>query len=112
MKIWVDTASGTWGEVDGDSGRLLIVDLDDAATRVEDDGSADAASLLAFLEGASDSEIVNFADREGRLAIPAPTDQPTLEELSAWVRLALPNAVWERDTDDGQLIIYTGVSYL
>lgn len=69
MKIWVDTASGTWGEVDGDSGRLLIVDLDKQAA---DDTAAgepvDAGSLIAFLESASDDEIVRFADANGRLA--------------------------------------------
>lgn len=72
MKIWVDTTSGTWGAVDDDQGRLLIVDLEAVA---EQDVLAglkadehDAMSLFAFLDGASDSEIVEFADKHGTLA--------------------------------------------
>jgi len=59
MKIWVDTASGTWGEVDGDVGRLLIVD-------VEQDE-------FEKLDAMSDSELVDWADHNGSLAVPRPT---------------------------------------
>lgn len=56
MKIWIDTASGTWGEVDGDAGRLMIVDLDEIGDTVE------------TLESASDFQVAEYADMYGRIA--------------------------------------------
>ena len=61
MKIWIDTATGTWGEVDGDAGRLLIVDTD--AIDVNE-----APAGMPALEQMSDSEVVEFGDRFGHLA--------------------------------------------
>ena len=77
-RIWVDTASGTWGEVDGDVGRLLIVDLTEQAAADRAGGfdhDHDEYSLIAALESMSDSEIVQYADKYGRLAVGLPTDE-------------------------------------
>lgn len=62
MRVWIDTTSGTWGEVDG----LRVVDLDQVAS-VDTTGSPtfDADSLVAFLAGASDQEIAEFGRRNG-----------------------------------------------
>lgn len=73
MKIWIDTTSGTWGEVDGDQGRLMIVDLDEAAARmvadpdhgVDDDFTGEG--LLHDIE-ANDEGLVEFANDYGHLA--------------------------------------------
>jgi hypothetical protein len=57
--IWIDTLSGTWGSAD--EGYLVLVDLDQQAALDTLAGEpVDAASLLAYLEDASDSEIAAF----------------------------------------------------
>lgn len=72
MKIWIDTANGAWGEVNGDQGRLVIVDLERQAARDIDAGlkprEHDAFSLVAALEDMSDTEVAEYGDRFGHLA--------------------------------------------
>ena len=58
MKVWIDTKTGTWGTNVDD---LVIVDLEKQA-EYDADPDEDEYSLLAFLEGASDSEIGAFAE--------------------------------------------------
>lgn len=73
MKIWVDTASGTWGEVDGDVGRLLIVDLDAVAEKIKSDPDHGAHGtdwsgddLYQELEMENESAVIEFAVEHGR----------------------------------------------
>lgn len=86
--IWIDTTSGTWGEVEGSNGRLVIVDLDAQAELDTKAGeTVDAQSLIAFLDGASDSEIMEYGVTYGK-------------------------APWTGDAEkdnDGQFVIYTGL---
>lgn len=66
MKIWIDTSNGTWGEVDSDQGRLLIVDLHEQAALDSAAGEpVDAMSLIAALESMSDSAIAEYGDEHG-----------------------------------------------
>lgn len=61
-QVWIDTATGTWGAVED----LRVLDLDLLA---DDDTQAgeqvDSASFIAFLNGASDSEIMKFGYTNG-----------------------------------------------
>jgi hypothetical protein len=59
VKVWIDTATGTWGAVD----ELVIVDLDDPELH---DPYTDAVSLEIFLEEATDSEVNDFGRRHGK----------------------------------------------
>ena len=64
--IWIDTTSGTWGEVSHSQGELVLVDLDVQAAMDSAAGEhVDANSLVAFLEGASDSEIAEYGHKHG-----------------------------------------------
>lgn len=106
--IWIDTTSGTWGDVDGSNGRLVIVDLDALAVRDSESGEqVDATSLVAFLEGASDSEIAEFGNEYGYQ--PGQPIVGNLEALGQAVRGFLPDAVFEME-NDGQIVIYTGLN--
>lgn len=58
LRVWIDTASGTWGDVT----HLRIVDLDNPELH---DTDTDTLSLVAFLEGADDGEISDFGRRYG-----------------------------------------------
>lgn len=69
-KIWIDTTTGTWGEVAGDSGRLMIVDLDIYGGF---DHDHDAYSLLAALDSMDDGEIAQYGRKYGSPAVPLPT---------------------------------------
>lgn len=59
MKVWIDTASGTWGAVEN----LRIVDLNDPELHGDD---TDAISLELFLSGAADTEINTFGLMYGK----------------------------------------------
>jgi hypothetical protein len=61
MRVWIDTLTGTWGTNVED---LVIVDLVHQA-ELDSDPDEDEYSLLAFLEGASDSEICTFGKNHG-----------------------------------------------
>jgi hypothetical protein len=70
-KIWIDTASGTWGELESSQGSLVIVDLESQAKIDRDSGfdsDHDSTSLLAALEDMSDDEIVDYGLRHGKVA--------------------------------------------
>lgn len=71
--IWIDTTSGTWGEVVHSQGSLVLVDLDKQAQEDTQAGEhVDATSLVAFLEGASDSEIAEYGLKYGTVpSLPA-----------------------------------------
>ena len=57
MKVWIDIRTGTWGD---NFEEIMVVDLDSKELH---DAHTDNYSLLAFLEGASDSEIATFGDK-------------------------------------------------
>lgn len=69
MKIWIDTTSGTWGEVLGDNGALMIVDLTKQAAADTAAGEpVDEYSLAAALESMDDSEIAEYGMKYGKVA--------------------------------------------
>lgn len=61
--IWIDTATGTWGEVLSSRGQLAYVDLSDPSLH---DEYTDKDSLIAALDSMSDSEIADFGLRYGK----------------------------------------------
>jgi hypothetical protein len=66
MRVWIDTKTGTWGDVDD----LVTVDLTSQAITDSNGGEqVDAESLVAFLDGASDSEITDYGKTYGRKII-------------------------------------------
>jgi len=76
MKVWIDTTSGTWGELEHDNGSLVVLDTEviwDEPGQVE-----------AFLqEDGTDSEIAQFGLIHGR--VPVVLDQPLFDKLVAVV---------------------------
>ena len=98
--IWIDTASGTWGAVDGDSGRLMIVDLQ--AVSDNDGEETDALSYVAALDSMSDSEVAEFADRYGAMLGEGLDD----EDFENVVRMLAPEAAF--GVTDGQWVVATG----
>lgn len=59
MKLWIDTTTGTWGEVEGSNGRLMIVELHDEPGN---------DYVLSRLDAMSDEELFNFAITHGHVA--------------------------------------------
>src|SRR5690242_591749 len=60
--VWIDVATGTWGVVED----LRVLDLDQLALEQTQAGEEiDAASLIAFLNVASDSEIIEVGYKDG-----------------------------------------------
>jgi len=76
MKIWIDTASGTWGELESSSGSLVVLDTDALGY---EPGQAEA-----FLqEDGTDGEIAQFGRVIGR--VPVVMDDALFKKLVAVV---------------------------
>ena len=60
MKVWIDVATGTWGEAD----TLVVVDL-----AYQADGLRELGELIDLLYNMTDSEIIEYGERNGRYIV-------------------------------------------